>query len=139
MLNDPLNRLIVACRGLGLIKKKERGEPGALIIEGDRSEFPDRLYNLYEVLESLTDETVRSHMIKSELAAASIIAWMESEGIDTEIPQIISDYVLKDKKQKIPNSLAKIIHEREQTLRLMGSAAPRTIKISSISLNKNKK
>lgn len=53
--------------------------------------------------------------------------------------QMISDYVIKDKKQKIPNSLAKIIHEREQTLRLMGSAAPRTIKISSISPNKNKK
>lgn len=131
MLDNPLNRLIVACRNLGLIRKGKRGEPGALIIEGNRKEFPDRLYTLSEVLDNLTDETVKIHAIKSELAAEAIIAYMEYKGMDTTVAREITDYVHRDKKPHNP-MVMKIIREREQTLRLMGGAAPRKIKIEKV-------
>lgn len=131
MLDNPLNKLIVACRGLGLIRKGKRGEPGALLIEGNRKEFPDRLYTLSEVLDSITDETVKVHQIQSELAAEAIIAWMEYKGLDTQVPRQISDYVHKGKKPENA-SVMKLLREREQTLRLMGGAAPRKIKIEKV-------
>ena len=125
-MSSPLNRLIIAGRNLGIKCKGPRGLPGSVIIEGNRDEFPDRLYDFVKVLNDITKGDSLETDNRGTLAVESIIAWMQIEGMDTTIPRQIADYVSSGKALTVNKEvLQKIISEKEKQLNLLGSASPR--------------
>lgn len=128
MENTSLNRLVAAVRNLGIRRKGQRGASGSLIIEGNRNEFPDRLYDLSETLDDIVGNSDETCVPDEQKALDIIVSWMEHNGMDASVPKGVIDHVVHGKD--VSASVRRLVRSHEQKMEFMGNVAPKSRKIN---------
>lgn len=117
-------RLIEACRNLSLVIRGARSAPDGLVIEGDRSEFPTKLWDVAAALRDISDSYETDYLMPRAMAEA-MIELARDTGIDTTPFEAVSDYFLDGKVPSVNRaSVMKLILEKQRIVRDLGGVAP---------------
>lgn len=117
-------KLVSVCKNLGLLIKGERGKPGALIVTGNRAEFPDKLWDVADILKRFQDDEPSQAQIP-EIMADAMLACMAAQGMDVRDATAISRYFLDGMEPRYNRkALMAMISNSEKKLRGLGNAAP---------------
>ena len=126
-------RLIGACRNLGLVIRGARTAPDGLTVEGDRSDFPHRLWDVAAALRDISDSYETDYLMPRAMAEA-MIERARDAGIDTRPFEAISDYFLDGKVPTVDRaSVMKLILEKQRIVRDLGGVAPPSLVIGRMS------
>lgn len=117
-------RLIDACRNLNLVIRGARTAPDGLIVEGDRSDFPHRLWDVAAALRDISDSYETDYLMPRAMAEA-MVECARDAGIDTGPFESISNYCLDGKVPTVNrSSVMKLILEKQRIVRDLGGVAP---------------
>ena len=136
-----VSKLIGACRNLRLVRKtRVFTGSGSVAVNGDRSEFPARLWEVALALEAFkSEESLQEYFMIPDIISEAFLAWLRENGIDDSEPRAIISYCKtgqmprNDKGVTPPEicqeSLLRIIRESEAQVRSLGPVAPRRFSV----------
>lgn len=121
---DEVFGLVRVCRRLGLVLKGKRGEPGAVMVTGDRADFPNKLWDVADALEKLRDDEPEQVSMPEAMVEA-MLACMAAQGHDTRDVKAISKYFLDGQEPRYnKKALMEMIAKSERKIRGLGGVAP---------------
>mgnify|MGYP006945827660 CR=1 FL=1 len=134
---EVVSKLISACKNLRLVRKTRLFTgSGSIAVNGDRSEFPARLWDVSVALDAFkSEETLREHFMIPDIISEAFLMWLQENGIDDSEPRAIISYCKTGKMPRNENSLTppdvcqagilRLIRESEARVKALGPVAPK--------------
>lgn len=136
-----VSKLIGACKNLRLVRKtRVFTGSGSIAVNGDRNEFPARLWDVALALEAFkSEDSLHEYFMIPDIISEAFLAWLRENGIDDSEPRAIISYCKTGKMPRNENgvtppdicqeSLLRLIRESEAHVRSLGPVAPRRFSV----------
>lgn len=132
---DDVAALIKACRNLRIVRKTRLNTgDGSVVVAGDRSQFPSRLWDVSIALDAFADdEAVKDHLMIPDIAIEALLEWLKENEIDDTEPRAIIAFCKTGEMPVTPGNvtpdicheaLLRLIRKGEERAKELGPVSP---------------